>query len=74
MADAPNKPPPQLLTETQTAELLGISKRTLQTWRVRDGSIPFIRIGRCVRYRTEDLNSWIDSNRATSTSAYEVNS
>ena len=39
-----------LLDETQAAELLGISARTLQRWRRTGGGPVFVRLGGSVRY------------------------
>jgi hypothetical protein len=58
-----------LLTETQAAEWLQVSVRTLQNWRLRGGTGPvFIKAGRAVRYRTSDLFSWLDVQCRRSTS------
>jgi hypothetical protein len=38
------------LDEKQLAKLLGVSIRTLQNRRVAGGGIPFIKIGKAVRY------------------------
>ncbi|QDG79371.1 helix-turn-helix domain-containing protein [Labrenzia sp. PHM005] len=62
----------KLLNETEAAEYLGLSVRTLQAWRVQGGKIGFIRLGRSIRYRPQDLENWICSNRLTSTSQVEV--
>ncbi len=52
-----------LLNEKQAARLLSISFRTLQAWR-RIGSGPsFIKLGRAVRYRQQDLVEWTDGHR-----------
>ena len=50
----PPPPPPQLLTERQLCEWLNVSKRNLFCWRMV-GLIPYIKIGRAVRYRTSDV-------------------
>ena len=55
----------KLLTESETAELLGISERTLQAWRVHGGGPAFVRIGRTIRYRRQDVLDWIELNRCT---------
>jgi excisionase family DNA binding protein len=47
-----------LLTETEAAKALGICQRTLWTLR-NEGKIPFVRIGKCVRYSIETLKAWI---------------
>jgi predicted DNA-binding transcriptional regulator AlpA len=60
-----------LLTERQAAHMLGVSVRTLQSWRVRGGgSGPrFVSIScRCVRYRALDLDEWVNARLRDSTS------
>lgn len=56
----PSKPdavPPILVTRAEAARILGIGERTL--WRLTDmGDIPCRRIGRAVRYRVVDLESY----------------
>ena len=57
---------PGLLTEQQAAEFLSIAPGTLSVWRSTGRySIPFVKVGRSVRYRLSDLNSWIDSRTQT---------
>ena len=51
-----------LLKEDEAADLLNLSVRTLQAWRVRTAGPPFIQVGRAVRYRRRDLIAWIDAN------------
>jgi excisionase family DNA binding protein len=51
---------PMLLTSRQAARLLAISERTLYTF-TKAGAIPVVRIGRAVRYGTDDLREWIRS-------------
>jgi excisionase family DNA binding protein len=51
------------LTEKQAARLLSMSHRTLQAWR-RTGIGPsFIKLGRAVRYRRDDVIAWANANR-----------
>ena len=50
----PLPPPPQLLTERQLCEWLNVSKRNLFCWRMA-GLIPYIKIGRAVRFRAADV-------------------
>jgi len=58
-----------LLNTQQTATLLGVSKAFLERDRWAGAKIPFIRIGsRTVRYRLEDINTYIESNQRHSTS------
>ena len=54
-------------------DLERILKRAQSSWqkdRVYGGenTIPFIRVGRLIRYRPEDVRAWIRRNRRTSTS------
>lgn len=58
-----------LLTEVQAAEVLNVSIRTLQAWRLRGGGPRFVRLsGRAVRYRNSDLASYIEAHTVVSTS------
>lgn len=57
-----------MLNEKQLAARWNISVRTLQAARVKGGGVPFIRIGRAVRYRLEDVLAYEEAQRRTSTS------
>lgn len=58
-----------LLTTTEAASLLGVSKAFLERDRWAGARIPFIKIGsRAVRYRHDDLDSYIQSRTRQSTS------
>lgn len=51
-----------LLTTEQAAQILCIKPRTLVIWRHEQRSeLPFVRIGRAVRYRLLDINSYIEA-------------
>lgn len=58
----------RLLHEQAAADLLAISFRTLQAWRVRGGGPRFCKIGRAVRYRRRDLIAWVEEQGRASTS------
>jgi excisionase family DNA binding protein len=46
-----------LVDAREAARRLAISPRTL--WQLtRDGIVPSVRIGKCVRYRVVDLENW----------------
>lgn len=61
-----------LLTEKEVATLLNVTPSCLQAWRYRGDGLPFIKIsGRCIRYRWNDLQEWIDDHRCSSTSQYK---
>ncbi|MFP5306848.1 MAG: helix-turn-helix domain-containing protein [Gammaproteobacteria bacterium] len=53
--------PSALLTQDQVAQRLGIKPATLQIWRVTGRyNLPFVKCGRLVRYREEDVRAFID--------------
>ena len=59
----------KLLDTKEAAELLGVSHFFLERDRWAGAKIPFIQIGdRAVRYKLEDLKSYIESHRRRSTS------
>ncbi len=50
-----------LLTRKQAAEYLGITPRTLAVWAcVKRYGLPYVKIGRLVKYRRSDLDSFIE--------------
>lgn len=55
----------KLLVTKQVADLLGISASTLE--KARSTGIgnypPYIKVGRCVRYRLADVLTWLEKNR-----------
>ncbi len=59
-----------LITEKETATMLGCSIYKLQKDRRIGSPIPYIKIGRSVRYRIEDIQSYLDSQCFTSTTQY----
>jgi excisionase family DNA binding protein len=52
--------PPSLrfLTQQRLAELLGVSERTLERWRVEGHGPKFVRVGRRPLYRIADVDEW----------------
>ena len=57
-----------LLTERQVAALLGVSVQLLRKWRAQDRpKLPHVKVGRCVRYRTEDVEAFVASCSARKT-------
>jgi predicted DNA-binding transcriptional regulator AlpA len=49
------------------AYLLGIESQTLATWRCSGSGPPFVKIGRLVRYKDEDLQKWLESRSFNNT-------
>lgn len=57
-----------LITTNQAANMLCLSEMTLRKWRWEGKGPRFIKLGRKVAYRQEDLYDWIDSQSRMSTS------
>lgn len=54
--------PTTLLTPAEAADILRVDEGTLAVWRsAKRHGIPFVKVGRCVRYREKDLADWIES-------------
>ena len=64
------KPHRKLLTVEQAAAYLGLARSTLNKWRCHGGGPVFIKMGRAVRYRPEDLEGFLNNGMSTSTSNY----
>jgi excisionase family DNA binding protein len=59
----------KLMNETETAEILGVTKATLRKWRWDDSEkLPFVKIGRSVRYEPATVRKLIEQSRRNSTS------
>lgn len=54
------KPP---LNEKAAACYLGLSVRTLQKRRFERQAPPYFKIGKSIKYRTEDLDKFLDAHR-----------
>lgn len=67
-ANSMNASADRLLTETDAADHLAVSVRTLQQWRVAGGGPRFVKIGRCVRYTPADLATFVDAGARSHTS------
>jgi len=58
-----------LLNEGQAAARLGLKPNTLAVWRVTGKyGLPFVKVGKCVRYKPHDLDVWIESRTVGSSS------
>jgi len=56
-----------LLTTKEAADFLGIPVRTLENWRCNQRyDLPYIKIGRLIRYRMTDLENWVQVHTVTS--------
>lgn len=53
---------PDFLTTPEAAEYLGTRPHTLEVWRTSGRHrIPFVKVGRLVKYRRADLDAWLRS-------------
>ncbi len=51
-----------LLTKERVSEILGVSVGTLAVWRAtKRYNLPYVKSGRLVRYREEDVQAFITS-------------
>jgi excisionase family DNA binding protein len=57
----------ELLNQSKVAKILGVTEKFLEARRCRGGGVPFIRVGRLVRYRRSDIEAWLESRRVSST-------
>ena len=56
------------LTEIQLAERHQRAVKTLQADRLKGGGVPFVKLGRSVRYRLSDIEAWEQAHLMHSTS------
>jgi predicted DNA-binding transcriptional regulator AlpA len=61
----------KLLTNDETAALLGIKPNTLEIWRIQGKGPSFLKIGRAVRYIESVVLAWIEAQTCNSTSEYD---
>lgn len=54
---------PLLLTPKQAAAVLQISERLLWDLSIKKKEIPYLKLGKLVRYSPQDLAAWIESQR-----------
>ena len=52
----------RLLTEAEVCNYLRIRPRQLYTWRL-EGFVPYIKIGKAVRFRKSDIDTALDKFR-----------
>ncbi len=52
----------RLLTRRQAAQYLDVTEGTLAVWAsTKRYDLPFVKIGRNVRYRPDDLDRWLEA-------------
>ena len=55
----------KLLTETEVATRLEVTKPCLRRWRHEGRGLPYVRVGRLVRYEPQAVEEFIALNRQT---------
>ncbi len=55
----------QFLTTEDVAELMGLSVETLAQWRSQRRGIPYLKIGRAVRYDPTDVQVYLEGCRVS---------
>jgi excisionase family DNA binding protein len=55
----------RLLTTEEVAEMLRVSRRTLETWRSTARGPVFVRVGRRIGYRPEAVEQWLAERTST---------
>lgn len=53
---------PDLVTQTELAQVFGVTPRTIRRW-TRNGELHPVRIGGITRYRVDDVNALIAGSR-----------
>lgn len=54
-----------LLKEADVCQILGLKDQTLRAWRSkRAPNLPYVKLGRSVRYRKEDVLLFIEQSRS----------
>ena len=55
-----------LLTRREAAAYLGVSEQTLAIWKCTGRyNLPYIKIGRLIKYKRQDLDAFIERNHRT---------
>ena len=54
-----------LMTPEGVSILTGVALPTLAMWRSKKEKLPYLKLGKCVRYRASDVRQWLDSNLVT---------
>ena len=61
-----------LLTPEQVGQRYGMATSTLAKMRLSGSGPVFVKLGRRVLYRQDDLDTWVSENRFRSTSEYDA--
>jgi excisionase family DNA binding protein len=58
-------PFPEVMTDHQAADYLGLSVATLRAWRLARKGPPYVQLGRAIRYRRSDLDAYLAARTVT---------
>ena len=61
--------PRNLLTPERLADEVGVPPRTVAQWRYFNRGPAYIKVGRHIRYRREDVDAWLTEQRRGGTDA-----
>ena len=53
-----SSPEHRILTDVEVAERLGVSRFTVRSWRLKGVGPRFLKMGRAVRYRSQDVDDY----------------
>jgi excisionase family DNA binding protein len=67
-------PAERLLTEKEVSAVLNVKLSCLRRWRFENRELPFVRVGRLVRYRPADVKQFVSYNiQKLSNTKMEIN-
>jgi excisionase family DNA binding protein len=59
-----------MIPPKETSEILGVAVQTLALWRMTGKhGLPFVKVGRQIRYRVDDIDTWLSERRGTNSRA-----
>jgi excisionase family DNA binding protein len=54
---------PETVGRAEAADILGVAHQTLAVWASKKRyGLPYVKVGRCVRYRIADLHAFLERN------------
>lgn len=51
-----------ILKTADAAKILNVSKQTIEAWRLRGGGPAYLKMGKAVRYRRQDLEEFVEKS------------
>ncbi|MFH1904323.1 MAG: helix-turn-helix domain-containing protein [bacterium] len=61
----------RLLTTKQLAEVLQVAPSTVYFW-VHSGFIPYLKLGKCVRFNEKAVSKWVESRSKKGRLTYKI--